>query len=949
MSDKPVMDRERWLAVSPYLDQAFDLPPEQLEPWLQQLELSAPHIATDVRRLLTVQHADPFSSFLTGVVTQPPDDAQSLHEGELLGSYRVLRELGHGGMAVVYLAERADGHFEQQVALKILRFASPGGEARRHFAQERQILASLNHPAIARLIDGGITPSGLPYLAMEYVDGTRIDRYCDERRLSIEDRLRLFLKVAEAVQYAHRRLIVHRDLKPTNIFITSDGAVKLLDFGIAKLLDPQAIAHAAPPTLDVIKLMTPEYASPEQVRGDAITTATDIYQLGLLLYELLTGQRPYEVQGHKALEALRVICESEPMRPSDAVSGKPGTHAESPAAISAARATTPERLRRLLRSDLHAIVLMALRKEPERRYGSVALLMEDITRYLEGRPVNAYKGVWSYRAGKFLRRNAAGVTVAVIAACAFAFVVLWYTIQLANERDRVAAQAERAQREAATASQVSAFLTSLLRGSRTRVAKSVITARELLDLGAARIDTQLAGQPEIQGRLLNVIGDAYAQHDVRDKAAALLERALKLNTERFGERSKEVSDSKYALAQLARSRGEFDTALQLYREALDIREDVLGTKHVETADVLNGMGTALEMTGQTQEAVRTAERALSIYRQSIHPEDERFLNVLNTIAGMERYAGNLRRARTIYEELVPRVERSLGPEHRHFAGTLTNLARTKVEMGAYDGVEQQMRQALAIFESLHGPVHSDVTLSLTNLGSFLTETDRFTEAIDVIERAIAVQRKVSGPGDPFEATAHALLGRVRQAQGNYQGALDHYRASLDIRRKQATFRYGIDLRYYAETLMDLSDPDRAAPLLQEAIDILRKELPRDHYVTAGALALQGALLTRMGKAAAAEPQLRAALSVLERTLLPTHPSIASARAALGECLLAQGRVREGEVLLLESARQLEGRLNPERRQVLHGLRQLYEIKGDTEAGQRVRDALDHFERQVRAQ
>src|SRR5262245_38366032 len=232
----------------------------------------------------------------------------------LIGNYRVLHEIGRGGMAVVYLAERADGHFEQRVALKCLQFNPEGETTRAHFAQERQILASLNHPGIARLIDGGITGENVPYLVMEYVEGLPIDRYCDEHRLSLEDRLRLFMKVAEAVEYAHRHLIVHRDLKPSNVLVTADGVVKLLDFGIAKLLDPDALPHTAPPTREMSRLMTPQYASPEQVLGGTITIATDIYQMGLLLYELLTGWIPYDVRGRTPLDAMRVICETEPTR-----------------------------------------------------------------------------------------------------------------------------------------------------------------------------------------------------------------------------------------------------------------------------------------------------------------------------------------------------------------------------------------------------------------------------------------------------------------------------------------------------------------------------------------------------------------------------------------------------------------------------------------------------------
>jgi hypothetical protein len=305
------------------------------------------------------------------------------------------------------------------------------------------------------------------------------------------------------VQYAHRHLIVHRDLKPSNIVVTSEGAVKLLDFGIAKLLAPNFFEHAAPPTRDGAWLMTPEYASPEQMLGKPITTATDIYQLGLLLYALLTGRKPYEVRHHKPVDAFRAICESEPMPPSAAVDS---------VELSAARSTTPDRLRRALRHDLDAILLKALRKEPEHRYASVGWLIDDIHRYQHGHIVDAYEGIWAYSATKFLRRHAAVIGIAGVAILTIAFVTTWYTLQLAAERNR-------AQHEAANAAQVVEFLASVFRGSDSRAAVSTITARELLERGAARIETELADQPEIKARLLNVISDVYRQYDAADKAA----------------------------------------------------------------------------------------------------------------------------------------------------------------------------------------------------------------------------------------------------------------------------------------------------------------------------------------------------------------------------------------------------------------------------------------------
>jgi serine/threonine-protein kinase len=955
MDGKFKIDLERWLAVSPYLDRALETPTAQRDAWLRELESSEPRMAVELRHLLAAEITERFGSFLSGQALEPPRDVQHARSGEIIGNYRVLNEIGRGGMALVYLAERADDHFDQQVALKILRFGPESGEAQRRFAQERQILASLNHPAIARLIDGGITASGVPYLAMDYVDGMPIDRYCDEKRLSIEDRLRLFVKVAEAVQHAHRHLIVHRDLKPSNIVVTPEGAAKLLDFGIAKLLRPDTMAHAAPPTRDVGGLMTPEYSSPEQVRGDPITTATDIYQLGLLLYELVTGQAPYDVRSRTPIEAMRVICESEPVRPSAAMrsaqAAPDSARAMSLAAISAARSTTPDRLPRQIGGDLDAILLAALRKEPERRYASVGQFAEDIVRYLQGLPVLAYKGVWAYRAGKFIRRNIAGVTMASAAVCALVLVIAWYTSQLANERDRAELQALRARREAATVSQVSEFLASVFRGADSRVARGDTTARELLDRGAARIETELANQPEVQGRLLNVIGDVYVQYDLNDKAQPLLERALLQNTGLFGAMSTEVADTKQSLAKLARNRGDLDKALQDHKEALDILERTLGPNHVATADELTEQAYTVYLQGKSQEAIRTAERAIDIYTRSVGKDDERTLNAMNTLAGALYDNGELRRARVIFEQLVPKMERIWGPEHRRLAAALANLASVKNWLGDYEGNEQLLLRAIAIFKRIYGPFHGTITIGLNNLGDLYFDTGRFREAIATYEGAIATQRQVSGPGHPREGLAHDRIGRVLHSLGDLRGALSQHQSALKIYRESGETshpNYAAALQDYGELELERNHPSAAEQALRETLTILRSGRKPDHDEIASALVTQGMVLTRMGNPGAAEIQIREAIPTLQRALPPQHHELAAAIGALGESLFAQGKVSEAEPLLLDSASRLKGQLHYQRRVVLERLIRFYELQHNAESAQRFRNELGAFERSVRA-
>lgn len=927
-----------------YLDQALDVPAGRREAWLQELQSKEPTIAAEIRRILAAEATERFASFLNEPLTPAP--TPHALTGELLGSFRILRELGQGGMAVVYLAERADGQVSQRVALKVLRFGLKGSQAQFHFAQERQILASLEHQSIARLIDAGITVTGLPYLVMEYVEGVPIDRYCDEQRLCIDARLKLFLQVADAVRYAHRHLIVHRDLKPSNIVITREGTVKLLDFGIAKLLAPSRFEHAAPPTRDGLRLMTPEYASPEQVRGEQITTATDIYQLGLLLYVLLTGREPYPVRGCTPMDAFRVICESEPVPPSTAIES---TAADDEArarlieGISVTRGTSPNRLRRSLRTDLDAILLKALRKEPTQRYTSIEWFIDDIHRHQAGLTVSAYNGVWAYRAAKFMRRHAAVLAVATIAVLAVASLTTWYTVQLANERNR-------AQLEAASATQVAEFLASVFRGSQSRVANGGTTARELLDRGAERIETELAGQPAIKARLLNVIGDVYVQYDLMDQAQPLLERALQQNTELFGRNSKEAADSVAALATIARNRDELQKARDLYEEALRIREQTLGPQHVAVADTLSALSSTFARLGDAPSAMHASERAIDIYKQRVGPDDERILSATNILAAAAIDSGDLRRARNEWEQLLPRIERNLGTNHRNYAAALGNLGYVRIELGEYDGVEQQLMRSIEIYEHLYGPDHGSINNRRVVLGLLYQYTGRLRESLAMFQHAIDSQRRVTGPESRLESHALLAMAETLRSQGNFDQALQKQQATLDLRRKligPAHDDYAQAVQAYGETQLELGNIAAAAPALSEALAIYRRSRVDNHYEIAVAQIGNALLLMRTGKAGEAEREIREAIAIYQKTYSAGHRTLSAAQSALGESLLLQGKLAEAEPLLVGSLEQLGSTLHYDRRLAVQRLIQLYERKGDLASASRYKDVLAAVQQQAR--
>ena len=496
-------------------------------------------------------------------------EPESVAEPQLIGPYRIIELLGRGGMGSVYLAEREDNSFEHRVALKVLRSGlnDTGMEAR--FKSERQILADLRHPNIARLIDGGTTVDGVPYLAMEYVDGSRIDGWCDHRRLSIDERLDLFRVVCSAVQAAHRSLVVHRDLKPANILVTPEGHPKLLDFGIAKILGPSSHAHTMAVTGTLDRLLTPAFASPEQVLGEPVTTVSDVYSLGVVLYELLVGTSPQIFKNSSATEVERVVCHENPDRPSLTVRRRKGTMAGSAAARD--RRLTEDRLARRLAGDLDTIVMTALRKEPERRYPSVEALAEDLRRHLARLPVKARPDTVSYRAGKFFRRHRASV----IASAAGVIAVLGFGIQstvnarlAVKERDRALVAEEQARVEAQTAERVSTFLVDLFRVADPGENRGEeISVRKLLDRGATRLDDELADEPGTRARLLRAVGEVYGNLGEYTRSSELLTRSVEV-LRRDSPQSLELAATLNELAKVRFNLGHVDEAKDLAREAL---------------------------------------------------------------------------------------------------------------------------------------------------------------------------------------------------------------------------------------------------------------------------------------------------------------------------------------------------------------------------------------------
>ena len=650
--------------------------------------------------------------------------------GDSVGPYRIVRKLGQGGMGAVFLAERADGEFDRQVAIKILKPGMATAELARRFRVERQILANLDHPGIAKLHEGGTSADGLPYLVMEYVEGEPIDRYCQTHRLGIRERLELFRGVCSAVAFAHRNLVVHRDLKPSNILVTPEGVPKLLDFGIAKLLDADTLRPITLTEGGALP-MTPDYASPEQVRRGPITTASDVYSLGFLLYELLAGQRPYRLREYRLEEVHRVVCEHEPPRPS-AVAGASG---EDP---------------RPLRGDLDNIVLMALRKEPQDRYGSVELLSDDLGRYLEGLPVRASRGTFAYRWRKLLhrrRREVAALLVALLGLTAFAVDRDLQSRQTARERDR--------------AEQVTELLVDLFMVPDPSDRGQDVTAREILDRGAAKVREELNEDPEVQAALMTALGRVYRNLGLYEPAAPLLEQAVDLRRQVHAGPRAETAESLAELGELFYAAGNYPAAEGAFRESLAVRREISGADDPEIATLLSNLAVMAQVQGRLDEAEGLLAEALEM-QQRLYPEEhEDIARTLNNLAVLlQNGKGDHAAAEPLLRRSLEIKRRLKGDTHPDIALALNNLALLLQEMENYSAAEPLYREALEIARGAFGEEHPNVARTLSNLAILHQRQGKFTAAESLFQQSLTMRRKLLGPEHPDVAKAEERLQRL---------------------------------------------------------------------------------------------------------------------------------------------------------------------------------------------
>ena len=812
----PPINPDRWRVLSPYLDEALDIERAGRESWLAEIGSRNPSLADELRSILARQQAVDDSGFLEGAVLDPRHAPVPSLAGQVVGSYRLLSLIGQGGSGSVWLAERADGRFRGRAAVKLLNISllERGGETR--FKREATILARLRHRHIAHLIDAGVSPAGQPYLVLEHVDGRAIDRYCDEEALATRDRLSIFLNVLDAVAHAHANLVIHRDIKPANVLVSADGEIKLLDFGIATLLErdvssPAATTASSALMRDGAAALTPHYAAPEQLSGGEITTATDVYALGVLLYILLAGRHPAGPAVSSPAELVRAVLGSDPPPMSQS-------------------AGLPRHVVRALRGDLNAIVARALRRNPQERYSTVRAMADDLRRYLRHEPVTARPDALAYRTSKFVRRHSNAVTAAA------AVLVLIASLAVVHTR-RVEAQRDRAQREAAKAVKVSELVMGLLTSAdpyAIRGDSGQPTVRGILDAGAAQVQKELAGEPELQVEMLTTMGRTYRRLAVYGKAQELLEQATAAGERVFGREHPRVAEALAHLGVVLADKGEYRSAGERLEEALAIRRRVLGSHHADVAVTLAELGRVYQDQGLNHRAELLHREALEIRRTTLGPGHRETAVSQSDLASVLRLNGDLAGAEMLLRQCLATNRDTRGPEHPNTAATLHDLALIAATHGDAAGAASQLRQVLTLQRKSLAAHHPVIAATLNSLGRVMLELRRYGEAVPALQEALAIARSSLRPDHQLAAIYSINLGAVHLASG-------------DARTAEPLIREGVRLRELAPTVV----PTRRRTRLE------------DDWSLGGARGLHGVSLMKLGRYAEAEAALLDARRELE--------------------------------------------------------------------------------------
>lgn len=812
------MKSEKWCKIEDLFEKASNLSPDERISYLKNECGNDSEIFDEVVSLLEADDN------IHPVLNKKASDLINIEHklnfvGQQIGSYKIVEEIASGGMGTVFLAERSDGVFEQKVALKIIKPGLSTISIIRRFQNERQILANLQHPNIARLFDGGVTDDRRPFFTMEYVEGIPIDEYCDENKLNINERLDLFKKVCETIQYAHNNLVIHRDLKPSNILIQKNGEIKLLDFGIAKVLSAESENEDLPTiTQTEIHLMTPEYSSPEQIRNSKISVSTDIYSLGLVLYKLLSGKSAHDFQSRTFNEFEKVICDQQIIKPSTIIN-----NSISESKVFENRKVQPEKLRKILNGDLDNICLMALRKEPERRYASVEMFAFDIQRYLDDLPILARKESITYSARKFIIRH----KTAVIANIALFFIIngliLFYTIQLKEQRDKANLEAKKAE-------QVASFLQDLfLVSDPNESLGKTITARELLDKGASKLKISLDEEVEVKSQLLNTIGKVYTNLGLynsaeeiflilrENKDLPLVDKSTYVETlinlaivYRFegkydsagvmlknirNNRDNYFENNSPLLAKLYNNLGgyyyetaQFDSSDYYYKKAVLLIRNSYGSRSIELADVMYNLGVLEFDSGNLSKSDSLYRKSLELYTELRGELDAKTATAQNELASVLRYTGKFDEAEVLYNKALETRIKIFGDNHPDVAHTLNHLSRLYYNQEQYEKAEPLVRKSLEIRENLYDSTHPEISASKSSLAGTLMGLNKYEEAEKYYRSAYEASLKKFGKTHHYTPALLSNIGYALMEQQKYDEAENAMLSALEMLDNLGSYR-----------------------------------------------------------------------------------------------------------------------------------------------------------------
>ena len=853
-----------------------------------------------------------------------------------LGPYQLLELIGIGGMGRVYRARRVDGEVRQEVAIKVLQFAAADPATLRHFDTERQILAQLEHPNIARLLSWGSDDQGMPYVVMELVHGEPITTYCDRARLRIRGRLELMLKVCGAVSYAHENLVVHRDLKPSNILVDARGEPKLLDFGIAKLL-PLVEGEAG--TATHARILTPSYASPEHAAGGRITTASDTYSLGVLLYRLLVGRLPFDWSRHTPLEIADSLRRRALVPPSRAVLApseeEAGDEDRSEATVAERMRTSAQALHRALRGDLDAIVVKALQPDPALRYPSAERLAEDIERLLAGLPVSARPPRWSYRAAKFVRRHAVALAATAAAGAAILILAILAVIQSV----RLADQRDRAERERLKATEVTrALLASFgaVDPFEEPSGAAHVTAPEILERASALSDGELAQQPDVRAALEHTLGSIYLRLGLYEKADHFLQAALDTRRNLHGEWDPEVASSLLQLARLRLAQGEFEasaelgaralaihrggtepdelavaedrvllaevrsasgdyqTAVSQLRDVLVVQRRLLGDTDLAVSDTLGALSRTLSLAGDFAGAESTAREAMGIDSRLLKPEHPHFGQAVNLLAGALFKQGKFDEAEALFRRRLAHERESLGDDHLQVAELKNNLANLLLSRQKFDEAESLARQALEVTRHRLGERHPDVITVINNLALIATTRGDYGTAEPLARQALQLTREVFGEDNPLTLLRINNLSALLMKKGDYEAAVP---LCLEVvaraERLPPGTTLGLDLgpavARLGFVLLQTHRYGEANNSLAHSEEVFKRTLPADDWRVANVRALRAASLTGLRRFAEAEQLLFDSYPILRRSQGADAAPTRRAREFISQLDAARGR------------------------------------------------------------